>query len=437
MAVRITAVAARSPAAKKGLRPDDILLSLNGHPVRDVLDYQFYAQETKLQVAFQNAKGKTKTVTVRKAETEDLGLSFETYLMDKQHHCKNKCVFCFIDQLPPGMRDTLYFKDDDARLSFLFGNYITLTNLTDADVDRIIEMHISPVNVSVHTMNPVLRVQMMKNPQAGESLRLLRRIADAGIALNTQLVLCPGLNDGDELVFSLHELEKLRPALRSIAAVPVGLTKHREKLPCLEAFTPETAKRVIETIDAFGARCKETYGSRLAFAADEFYLKAGLPLPDEEYYEDFPQLENGVGLWRSFDSEFRAALDDCLLPPDASFAAALATGVASYPLLRSLKALLESRFPCGQVDVYAIENDFFGPSITVAGLVTGRDLIAQLRNKDLHGRLLIPSVMLRAEGDVFLDDVSVEDVERALNVKVVVVPNDGAALLDAIVGRRE
>ena len=436
MPVQIKSVAPHSPAARKGLRAGDYLLSLDGRPVRDVLDYQFYAQDARLRVEYQNAKGKKKTVTVRKAEGKDLGLEFETYLMDKQQHCKNKCVFCFIDQLPPGLRDTLYFKDDDARLSFLFGNYITLTNLTDADVDRIIEMHISPVNVSVHTMNPDLRVRMMKNPQAGESLRLLRRIAGAGIALNTQLVLCPGLNDGDELVFSLKELEKLRPALRSVAAVPVGLTKYRERLPHLEEFTPETAKRVIETIDAFGARCKEKYGSRLAFAADEFYLKADLPLPDEDYYEDYPQLENGVGLWRSFDSEFRAALRDCDLPSDASFSAALATGVASFPLLRSFRALLESRFSNGRVDVYAIENDFFGPSITVAGLVTGRDLIAQLRGKDLHGRLLIPSVMLRAEGDVFLDDVSREDVERELGVRLIVVSNDGAALLDAIIAAR-
>ncbi len=434
MPVEIKSVAPHSPAAKKGLAAGDLLLSLDGHPIRDVLDYQFYAQSSRLRAEFRNRKGKTKTVTIRKTESEDLGLEFETYLMDKQQHCKNKCVFCFIDQLPPGMRDTLYFKDDDARLSFLFGNYITLTNLTDADVDRIIDMHISPVNVSVHTMNPALRVQMMKNPQAGESLRLLRRIAEAGIALNTQLVLCPGLNDGDELVFSLRELEKLCPALKSIAAVPVGLTRFREKLPHLEEYTPETARRVIETIDAFGARCKETYGARLCYAADEFYLKAGLPLPDEDYYEDYPQLENGVGLWRSFDCEFRAALARCDLPPDTPFAAALATGVASAPLLRSFRSLLEARFPNGRVDVYAIENDFFGPSITVAGLVTGRDLIAQLKGKDLHGRLLIPSVMLRAEGDVFLDDVSKEDVERALGVKLVVVSNDGAELLDAIIG---
>ena len=433
MPVQITAVAAHSPAAKKGIRAHALLLSLNGHPIRDVLDYQFYAQDRKLRVEFQTEKGKTKTVTVRKEEHEDLGLSFETYLMDKQQHCKNKCVFCFIDQLPPGMRDTLYFKDDDARLSFLFGNYITLTNLTDADVDRIIDMHISPVNVSVHTMNPDLRVRMMKNPRAGESLRLLRRIAEAGIALNTQLVLCPGLNDGDELTFSLLELEKLCPALRSIAAVPVGLTKFREKLPHLEEYTPETAKRVIETIDTFGARCKAQYGSRLCFAADEFYLKAGLPLPDEDYYEDYPQIENGVGLWRSLDCEFRAALDRCMLPADSAFSAALATGVASAPLLRSFAALLQSRFSKAVVDVYAIENDFFGPSITVAGLVTGQDLIAQLKGKSLPARLLIPSVMLRSEGDVFLDDVSKEDVERALGVRLVAVSNDGAELLDAII----
>ncbi len=436
MPVPITAVAPHSPAAKKGIRQGDLLLSLNDHPIRDVLDYQFYALDSRLQVTFRNAKGKTKTVTIRKAEHEDLGLSFETYLMDKQQHCKNKCVFCFIDQLPPGLRDTLYFKDDDARLSFLFGNYITLTNLSDADVDRIIGMHISPVNVSVHTMNPALRVEMMKHPKAGESLRLLRRIADAGIALNTQLVLCPGLNDGDELVFSLTELEKLRPALCSIAAVPVGLTKFREKLPHLEEYTPETAKRVIETIDAFGERCKEEYGTRLAYAADEFYLKAGLPLPDEDYYEDYPQIENGVGLWKSFETEFQAALDTCEIPQETAFAASLATGVAAYPLLCACAAWVKARFPNARLDVYAIENEFFGPSITVAGLVTGQDLIAQLKGKALNGRLLIPAVMLRAEGDVFLDDVSVSDVEAALNVKVVVVPNDGKALLDAMIAAR-
>ena len=433
MSVKITAVTKKSPAAKKGIRENDLLVAINGHPIRDVLDYQFYAQEPKLHVTIQNAKGREKTVTVKKDEREDLGLEFETYLMDRQQHCKNKCVFCFIDQMPPGMRDTLYFKDDDARLSFLFGNYITLTNLTDADVDRIIDMHISPVNVSVHTMNPDLRVSMMKNPRAGESLQMLRRIADAGIRLNTQLVLCPGLNDGDELVYSLTELEKLVPALASIAAVPVGLTKYREKLPHLEEYTPTGARRVIETIDAFGLRCKAQYGSRLAFAADEFYLKAGLPLPDEDYYEDYPQIENGVGLWKSLECEFQAALDDCDLPRETAFCAAMATGTASYPLLRSFKALLEGRFPNSNVDVYAIENDFFGHSITVAGLVTGQDLIAQLKGKDLHGRLLIPSVMLRAEGDVFLDDVSVEDVERALGVRLVVVNNDGAQLLEAIV----
>ena len=277
---------------------------------------------------------------------------------------------------------------------------------------------------------------MMKNPKAGESLRLLRRIADAGIALNTQLVLCPGLNDGDELLFSLRELEKLCPALSSIAAVPVGLTKYREKLPHLEEYTPETAKRVIETIDAFGAECKEKYGTRLAYAADEFYLKAGLPLPDEDYYEDYPQIENGVGLWKSFEVEFRAALDDCDVPDDTAFAATLATGAAAFPLLCGCKALLERRFPNAQIDVCAIKNDFFGPSITVAGLVTGQDLIKQLKGKDLHGRLLIPSVMLRAEGDVFLDDVSTEDVQRELGVELVVVQNDGKSLLDSIIAVR-
>lgn len=432
MAVLIQDVAKRSPADKKGVRAGETLVAINAHEINDVLDYQFYAQEKKLSLDLLDRHGKRRTVTVRKDAMADLGLEFETYLMDSQRHCKNKCVFCFIDQMPPGMRETLYFKDDDARLSFLFGNYVTLTNLSERDVARIIEMHISPVNVSVHTMNPALRVEMMKNPNAGESLRILYRLAEAGIALNTQLVLCPGINDGKELEYSLNALEELLPALQSVAAVPVGLTKYREHLPLLKEYTKETAQQVIDIVDGFGERCLAKYGRRVAFCADEFYLKAQLPLPSETYYEDYPQLENGVGMWKSLETEFFDALEACELSAQTNVSVTLATGVAAKPLLDAFVRAVKKRFPSASIDVCAIRNDFFGHSITVAGLVTGRDLIAQLTGRDLHGRVLIPSVMLRSEGDRFLDDVTLDEAKAALGVEISVCENDGDSLLQKI-----
>lgn len=434
MSVLINGVAKKSIADKKGIRAGDVLISVNGHEINDVLDYSFYVKEEKIVLALVS-ESRAKKVKIRKKEYDDIGLEFETYLMDKQHHCKNKCVFCFIDQLPKGMRDTLYFKDDDSRLSFLFGNYVTLTNLTEHDVQRLIDMHISPVNVSVHTMNPTLRVEMMKNKHAGECLSILKRLADAGIQLNTQLVLCPGLNDGKELEFSLNELEKLRPAIQSIAAVPVGLTKFRKGLAKLRPYTPEEAKAVISTVDAFGKKCLEKYGTRLAFCADEFYLKATLPIPDEEYYEDYPQIENGVGLWKDLEVSFFDALENCEADRSTKSRVSLITGTAAYPLIKKLAAAAEQKFPNVKADVFEILNDFFGHSITVAGLVTGQDLIAQLKNKDCAKRLIIPSVMLRSEEDMFLDNVTKEDVQKALDVTLTVTPqSDGAELLYNILG---
>ncbi len=434
MSVLINGVAKKSIADKKGIRAGDVLISVNGHEINDVLDYSFYVKEEKLVLALVS-ESRAKKVKIRKKEYDDIGLEFETYLMDRQHHCKNKCVFCFIDQLPKGMRDTLYFKDDDSRLSFLFGNYVTLTNLTEHDVQRLIDMHISPVNVSVHTMNPTLRVEMMKNKHAGECLSILKGLADAGIQLNTQLVLCPGLNDGKELEFSLNELEKLRPAIQSIAAVPVGLTKFRKGLAKLRPYTPEEAKAVISTVDAFGKKCLEKYGTRLAFCADEFYLKAALPIPDEEYYEDYPQIENGVGLWKDLEVSFFDALESCEADRNTKSRVSLITGTAAYPLIKKLAAAAEQKFPNVKADVFEILNDFFGHSITVAGLVTGQDLIAQLKNKDYAKRLIIPSVMLRSEEDMFLDNVTKEDVQKALDVTLTVTPqSDGAELLYNILG---
>ena len=432
MSVLVSGVSKKSIADKKGIKPGDVLVSVNSHEINDVLDYRFYIKEEKLTLALVS-NGKAKKVHLRKDEDDDLGLEFDSYLMDRQHRCTNRCIFCFVDQMPPGMRETLYFKDDDSRMSFLFGSYVTLTNLTEHDVSRLIEMHISPVNVSVHTMNPELRVKMMKNKHAGECLSILKRLADAGIKLNTQLVLCPGINDGKELEYSLAELEKLLPSIQSIAAVPVGLTKFRENLPVLRTYTPQEARETIEIVDSFGESCLEKYGVRLAFCADEFYLAAGMPIPDEEYYEDYPQLENGVGLWRNLEAEFSFALAESSFEKDTERRVSIATGVAAYPLLERLCRLVGEKYPLVKADVFEIKNDFFGHSVTVAGLVTGKDLISQLKDKPHAETLIIPSVMLRSEGDIFLDDVSLEDVEKALSVSVRVTDaNSGFELLENI-----
>ncbi len=430
MAVRVKGIIKSSPAFGRGIKDGDVLLSLNRNPVNDFLDYQFYAKEEEVLVEFQSGD-KIKYTRIRKSEEEDLGLEFDSFLMDEQQHCKNKCIFCFIDQLPSGMRKTLYFKDDDSRLSFLFGNYITLTNLTERDVERIIEMHISPVNISVHTMNKELRVKMMKNKKAGECLDIIKRLADSGIEINTQLVLCPGINDGEELKYSLDELGKLYPGVKSIAAVPVGVTKYREGLFEMPEYNAETAGEVIDIITSFGDAFKKKHGTRLAYAADEFYLKAGRKIPDGAYYENYSQIENGVGMWTSTKEEFLSALENSAYSGKEKHLS-LATGVAAYPLMKELSEAVSQKYPQVTVDVYRILNDFFGHSITVAGLITGGDLIKQLKDKKLSGILLIPSVMLRSEGDIFLDDVSLEDAEREIGAEITPVSCDGWELLNTI-----
>ena len=429
--VEIKSVVKKSPAFKAGIKGGDVLLKVNSHEINDFLDYQFYVEENRLTIEYEH-EGRVKTALVKKDEYEDLGLEFETYLMDKERRCKNKCIFCFIDQNPKGMRESIYFKDDDSRLSFLFGNYITLTNLTERDVDRILEMHISPVNVSVHTMNKELRVKMMKNPNAGQCLDIIERLAKEGVSINTQLVLCPGINDGDELRYSLQKLSELYPGVQSIAAVPVGVTKHREGLFEMPEYTKETASDVIDIITEFGDAFKEKHGTRLCYAADEFYLKAERELPDAEYYESYCQLENGVGMWTSFRDEFMSGLSD-IEEDVGEIRLSLATGTAAYPLIKELACEAEKKFPQIKLNVYEIENNFFGQSVTVAGLVTGKDLIDQLKGKELFERLIIPDVMLRSEGDLFLDNVSVEEVEEALGVEVdVTFSADGYDLIDKI-----
>ena len=424
--VTITGVEKASPAAKHGILPGDILISINGHDINDVLDYRFRLTEKKITLLIHRGPD-LKEITIKKDEYSDIGLEFETYLMDKKHSCRNKCVFCFIDQLPKGMRDTLYFKDDDSRLSFLMGNYITLTNLSEEDVDRIIEMKTSPINVSVHTTNPELRVKMMKNKNAGKVLSYLRRFADAGISLNCQIVLCKGINDGKELERSMTDLAALYPSLVGVSIVPAGITNYREGLCHLEPFTAEEAGEVIDTIDKFGEKCLKKFGTRLFFSSDELYIEARRELPGEDYYEGYPQIENGVGMIRSLDGEFTDELDfldeyDLEKPRKVS----VATGAAAYDFIKSLADRLCEQVPTLECHVYKIINDFFGHNITVAGLLTGKDLANQLNGKDLGDRLLIPRVTLRSEGDVFLDDTTPEWLAEQLGgIEVVPVESTG------------
>ena len=430
--VKISSVEPSSPAAKAGLRAGDILISINGQDINDVLDYRFYLTEKRVTLKLHRGP-ELFDVSIKKGEYDDIGLGFDTYLMDEKHSCRNKCIFCFIDQLPCGMRDTLYFKDDDSRLSFLLGNYITLTNLSDADVDRIIEMKTSPINISVHTTNPELRIQMMKNKRAGEVLSYLRRFADAGISLNCQIVLCKGVNDGAELRRTMRDLVSYLPSLNGVAIVPAGLTDHRDGLYKLEPYTPDEAAEIIDMVDAFAAECLEKYGSRIFFCADEFYLKAGRELPDDEYYEGYSQLEDGVGMIRSmqteFDDEFEYISDYDLAKPRSL---SIATGYAAYDFISSLVARLRAVSPSLDCKVYKIRNDFFGHNITVAGLVTGQDITAQLEGKPLGERLLIPSVMLRHERDRFLDDLTTDELSKRLGVKLVTVESNGAEFIEKI-----
>ena len=428
----ITDIEHNSPASRSRLAVGDKLIAVNGKAINDVLDYKFFTYEKKLLIQAQTPAGKTKLVRISKEEGQDIGLVFETYLMDKAHACSNRCIFCFVDQMPRGMRKTLYFKDDDARLSFLLGNYITLTNLSDREAQRIIDLHISPINISVHTMNPELRSMMLGNPKGGESLKIMRRFAEAGITMNCQIVCCPGVNDKEELQFSMEEMAAIYPAVNSVSIVPVGLTKFREKLHKLSPFSKELALETIKQVEAFSEKCLDKFGTRIFFCSDELYLKAELPIPDEEFYEEYAQLENGVGMLRLLTCEFMDAFEACdktdVTPPPFS----IATGVSAAPFMEMLLKKLQERYPNIEANVYPIINDYFGHTIDVAGLVTGGDLIAQLRDKNLGKRLLIPQNMLRHGEGVFLDDVTIEDVERELNIEVVVTEPDGGKLFEAM-----
>ena len=353
--------------------------------------------------------------------------------MDKQRSCYNKCVFCFIDQLPKGMRETLYFKDDDARLSFLFGNYITLTNIDDREIDRILQMHISPINISVHTMNPKLRCEMMQNRFAGDALRHLRRLAENNIRLNCQIVLCPGLNDGEELEFTLSELYKLGECLQSVACVPVGLTRYREGLYPLQPFNAESAENAIEILERWGDKFKGERGTRTVFPSDEFYLIAGRELPSYEFYEDFPQIENGVGMLRDFEEEFLWALDETE-GRAMHRRVTIPTGTAAYPFLNKVFDALREKFPGLEINLVPVKNEFFGGTVDVTGLLVGQDVLRRLKTENLGDEVLIPTNMLMANEPIFLDDMTLDQLSDALGVPVRRIQKDAAGQLRDMLG---
>lgn len=410
----------------------DEILSINGNVIHDVLDYKYFSYEPRLVLRLRRPDGGEYAVHADKPEGLDLGLEFEDYLMDNPRSCANNCVFCFIDQLPKGLRRTMYFKDDDARLSFLLGNYITLTNLSEREIQRIIDLHISPVNISVHATDPELRRRLLRNKNAGACLDIMRRFAEGGIVMNCQIVCCPGLNDGQALENTMRDLADMYPAVHSVSIVPVGLTKFREGLYPLAAFTPETSAETIDLVTAFGDKCLKSHGTRIFFCSDEMYIKAGRELPDDDFYEEHTQLENGVGMIRLLEREFKGALSLADEPDGVPFS--IACGTSAAPYFEGLIRAAASRFPSLDGRVYAIENDFFGHDVNVSGLITGQDLVSRLRGKYLGQRLFISQNMLRRAELDFLDDMTLEEATEALGVPIFPVESDGFALWDAISG---
>jgi len=434
---QIVSIEPRSPASRTKIAVGEELISVNGQKIVDVLDYKFRTYDSQLRIVTRRADGKLRLTSVRKSAGEELGLAFATSLIDAPKSCANNCVFCFVDQLPRGMRDTLYYKDDDTRLSFLQGNYVTLTNLSEREIQRIIDLKISPINVSVHSMNPELRAEMLGNPQGGEGVAVIRRLADAGVTMNCQIVVCPGLNDGTELDDSIAKLAALYPEVASVSVVPVGLTRHRDALPRLTPFTTEGAAATIAQVEDYAELFLKSHGSRIFFCADELYIKAGLPLPADEAYEGYPQLENGVGMIRLLICEFEDELETAKMPQNPP-RFTVATGKSAAPFIENLLCKLREKCHNTEGTVIAVANAFFGETVDVAGLVTGGDILTMLAERDLGARLLLPRNMLRVgddrDGGVFLDDITVGDLERKLGVTVRVVEQDGADLLRAMLG---
>ncbi len=432
----ISRVLPGSIGEEAGLKPGDQVVSVNGTQVEDVFDYQYLTEDEYLEVLIRQSDGEEWILEVEKDEDEDLGLEFENGLMDEYRSCRNKCIFCFIDQMPPGMRDTLYFKDDDSRLSFLQGNYVTLTNMDEKDIERIIRYHLSPINISVHTTNPTLRCQMLHNRFAGEALKKMDPLYQAGMEMNGQIVLCKGYNDGSELERTIGDLGRYCPVMQSVSVVPVGLTRYREGLTPLEPFTKEEAGQVIDTVERWQENFFARYGLHFIHASDEFYLLAEREMPEAPRYDGYPQLENGVGMLRLLMEE----VSEALKTPDYDGGekkerkVSVVTGKLAGPLLRQIAGQVTERYPWVEISVCEIVNDFFGEMITVSGLLTGQDLIRQLKGKDLGDCLLIPANMVKSDADIFLDDVTKEDAEKALQVPLVIVKSSGYELVRQILG---
>ena len=427
-----------SIADSLGILPGDIVIKIDDTEIDDIFDYQFLTLTDYLVLTILRGDEEWE-YEIEKGENEDIGLVFENGLMDNYRRCSNNCIFCFIDQMPPGMRDTLYFKDDDSRLSFLQGNYITLTNLSEKDLGRIVRYNLSPVNVSIHTMNPELRCKMLGNRFAGSSLKKLDVLADAGIEMNGQIVLCKGINDGRELEFTISELMKYIPSFRSLSVVPVGLSKYRDGLFHLEPFEKEDCAEVIDIIERYQKTCMERYGIHFVHASDEFYLTAERDMPEAERYDGYLQLDNGVGMIRSFiderDEQISKRGSEGVFDKDfGGLHKSLITGMLAYPMIKRSAELITSRTKGLRIDVFPIRNDFFGERITVSGLLTGQDIIAQLKGKDLGSEIHLPESVVRAGTDVFLDDITVSQVADALQVRVVTIKSNGYDFVDSCLG---
>lgn len=435
----ISRVIPGSIAQELEIEAGDKLISIDNTEIEDVFDYQFLIQDTYIEVLIEKPDGEQWLLEVDKEFDEDLGIEFENGLMDEYRHCHNKCIFCFIDQMPPGMRETLYFKDDDSRLSFLQGNYVTLTNMSDHDIDRIVRYHLSPINISFQAMNPKLRCMMLNNRFAGEALKKVDTLYEAGITMNGQIVLCKGVNDGEELEYSIRELTKYLPHLESVSVVPVGLSKYREGLYPLEPFTKEDAGKVVDVIESWQKKLYPQYGLHFIHASDEWYILAERELPEEERYDGYLQLENGVGMLRLLLEEFREGMEklaEVRKLPDLSLKEeiSLATGRLAYPYMCRLAGEMEAAFPNLKIHVYEILNEFFGEMITVSGLLTGQDILKQLQNRQLGSRLLLPQNVLRSGEEVFLDDYTKSDLEKALQVPINIVKSSGCDFIQSVLG---
>lgn len=424
-----------SIADELGLEPGDRLLSIDGHELEDIFDYEYYIENESIMVVIAKKNGEEWELDIEN-DYQDLGLTFENGLMSDYKSCHNKCVFCFIDQMPKGMRETLYFKDDDSRLSFLQGNYVTLTNMKDKDIERIIKFKLAPINISVQTTNPELRCKMLHNRFAGEALKKIDRLYEAGTPMNGQVVMCKNLNDGDELDRTIRDLTKYIPCMESVSVVPVGLSKYRDGLYPLEPITAEDAAKTIDIIEKWQKKVYAEHGIHFIHASDEFYILAGRELPEEGRYDGYIQLENGVGMIRLLTTEVHEALDE-LEGDEEKEELSIATGKLAAVYLAGFLEEIKKKFPNRKVHLYPIRNDFFGEMITVAGLITGQDLIAQLRDKPLGSRLLLPECMFRSGEEVFLDDITRQEVENALQVPVNIVKSSGQDFVNAVLHASE